>query len=95
MDTFFAGLGFPLLDRTIHPHTHFQRLIQQRGWAVGSRNHRRATAAFNEALLATFAERFGNDASPPVEVWQRLCAALGARTLPETVTQCKKVRAFA
>jgi len=92
MNAFFAANEFPPLAPGIHPHTHFLRLIEQRGWTVGSRNHRRATAAFNAALLENFAIRFGDEMHPPLPTWQNLCLALGARELPESITKCKKVR---
>ena len=92
MDAFFAEHGFPLPHASaIHPHTRFLQLVAERGWKVGSRNHRRATAGFHSALLATFAGRFGSEAHPPLETWQRLCAALGAREMPKSITKCKQV----
>ncbi|KAF8246488.1 hypothetical protein K440DRAFT_662078 [Wilcoxina mikolae CBS 423.85] len=92
IQTFFTSYLFPPPPAGVHPHTHFLTLVSSRGWVSSSRTHRRATTAFNAALLSEFTARFGNDPNPPLETWQRLCAVLiPRREVPRSITQCKKV----
>ncbi|KAF8539580.1 hypothetical protein BDD12DRAFT_805190 [Trichophaea hybrida] len=92
IQAFFTRNRFPPPPAGVHPHTHFLALVSSRRWESSSRNHRRATTAFNAALLSEFTARFGNDPTPPLETWQLLCAVLTPqREVPGSITQCKKV----
>jgi hypothetical protein len=91
MNNFFVSNSFPAPAAGIHPHTQFLALLAHKGWTPGSRNYRRASAAFNSALIDEFSVRFGDNPKPDLAAWQNLCFALGVKDVPPSITRCKKV----
>jgi hypothetical protein len=91
MNDFFISNSFPVPPAGTHPHTHFLAFLAAKDWMPGSRNYRRASAAFNAALIDEFSARFGDNSHPDLPAWQNLCMALRANAAPTSITQCKKV----
>ncbi|KDQ15341.1 hypothetical protein BOTBODRAFT_31668 [Botryobasidium botryosum FD-172 SS1] len=65
----------------------FNRLATQRGWVVGSNRYRKE---WSRCCGEEFTRQYGQDAHR-LSGWQGLCADVGIKDIPSSITQCKKV----
>jgi hypothetical protein len=81
----FLGSGFtPDPSSTLEDD--FERLSLQEGWRPGSSER---VAQWRRALESELEAQFGE--ANKLESWQALCAELGVRPIPTSITQCRKV----
>jgi hypothetical protein len=64
----------------------FSRLANLRGWAPGSKKYHKE---HGRCLLSEFTFHYG-DNEERLAGWQALCYEVKMRTVPDTITQCRK-----
>jgi len=64
----------------------FKRLAFQRGWKKGGPKYRKQWARCCEE---EFRDQYGHNER--LEGWRALCADVGIKNIPNSITQCKKV----
>lgn len=70
--------------------TEFERLAGIKRWKPSTKKYR---SQRSEYLLSEYDLNLGNlDKENSLEKFQELCRKLGTKTIPTSVTQCKKVR---
>src|SRR6202035_2922445 len=68
-------------------YENFQLLVSQRGWKVGSKRYR---VAHGRWMADEFNRCYGSNENR-LEGWRALCADVGIKNIPDSITQCKKV----
>lgn len=91
MDAFFATYPSFTHEPEASYFTEFNRLLEHYGWSEKAHARRKALKRFRTALTVEFNTRFGTD-HKDLEAWQNLCVVLGLEPVPESITQCRKVR---
>lgn len=91
MDEFFSQFKDFTPDPNSSLITNFDLLTVSRGWAPHGRARTRARRDFRNAMIDEFNRTYGTDYKN-LESWQNLCRVVGIDPVPETITQCRKVR---
>ena len=74
-------------DSDASSYENFQLLVAQRGWKVGSKRYR---VEHGRWMAQEFNSRYGSNENR-LEGWRALCADVGIKNIPDSITQCKKV----
>lgn len=85
----FASLNFGY-RRSKTAHSNLKRLRKVSGWDENSHEWKAARMHFGDALVKQFNFIFGtgND----LESWQKLCAFIDIKPVPDTIKDCRSVR---
>lgn len=91
MDAFWARFQGFTPDPNSSLITNFNLLSTAQNWAPAGRARSRAHRRFRSAMIDEFNATYGTD-NNDLESWKNLCRVVGIDPVPETITQCRKVR---
>jgi len=88
MSTFWASFS-PSFTRNpqLGYYDEFNRLASQRGWRIRGRRYRKEWV---RCCAEEFSAQYGREER--LEGYRALCADVGIKHIPNSITQCKKVR---
>lgn len=90
MDVFYAYYKDFTPNPTLSLFANFDALSLSRDWAPGGRARTRARRHFRNAMIEEFNTTYGTD-DCDLGSWQNLCRVVGVASVPDSITQCKKV----
>ena len=76
-------------DDTNAPTAEFSRLCEARQWS--SKIYKRRKDAFQTAMVLQFNQIYGTNEND-IHAWQAIAVKLGKKRIPDTLTECRKVR---